>query len=499
MKKTSRKDAEPRRRLRDRRVRLAAMQALLNRHDWDERDLSEVTGVPLSTIRRMLSGAYIRKETAASVEQALRQYTTEPLFERPEAILEDSALESPPLASPLESLYRICELAPREMRDAIRIREFRDLIQDRTREFAGRKWLFDALDSFMLQSPHGYFVLTGQPGVGKTAFAAAVTERRGTIHHFTSRLTRLNRPDQFLQSVCAQLIAFARLPHSSLPARAGLDAGFFVTLLAEAARRNPGKRLLLVVDAVDESDPADAGTANPLCLPPRLPDGSYILVTTRDTDRRLRFESPSRTVYLEPRSANHQEDVRQFLRQRIEHANIKAYIRTHKLTAASLIDLLLERSQGNFMYLRYVLPEIEQGRYSDRDWRELPDGLANYYESHWMLLRDADRRTWYDCKLPILRTLATAPEPVSIELLHQRLPAIAPEILLDVLSRDWRQFLETVAVEIGAHKVTAWKLYHASFADFLRDKSTDSTERLDLDRERDAWFAFGRERGMTPD
>jgi len=499
MKKTSRNDTAPRRRLRDRRIRLAAMQALLKRHDWDERDLAEVTKVPLSTIRRMISGAYIRKETAATVEQALRDYTTEPLFDRPDETPESSTPQSPPSASPLESLYRVCELAPRDMRDAIRIREFRDLIEDRTREFAGRNWLFEALDRFMLESPHGYFVLTGQPGVGKTAFAAAVTERRGTIHHFTSRLTRLNRPDQFLSSICAQLIAVTRLPYSSLPARAGLDAGFFVTLLAEAARRHPGKKLLLVVDAIDESDPADAGTANPLCLPPRLPDGSYILVTTRDTDRRLRFESPSRTVYIEPRLADHQEDIRQFLRNRIEHAKIKAYMRKHKLSAATFIDLLLERSQGNFMYLRYVLPEIEQGRFRDRDWRELPEGLVNYYESHWTLLRDADRRTWYDCKLPILRMLATAPEPVSIELLHQRLPSIAPDIMLDVLSRDWRQFLETVPVEIGGHKVTAWKLYHASFADFLRDKSTDSAERIDLDRERDAWFAFGRECGMTPD
>ena len=40
----------------------------------------------------------------------------------------------------------------------------------------------------------------------------------------------------------------------------------------------------------------------------------------------------------------------------------------------AFVDALVAKSQGNFMYLRYVLPEIESGDYKDRGFDSLPLG-----------------------------------------------------------------------------------------------------------------------------
>ena len=36
------------------------------------------------------------------------------------------------------------------------------------------------------------------------------------------------------------------------------------------------------------------------------------------------------------------------------------------------------------MYLRYVLPAIAKGDYNDLSLKQLPDGLQEYYQNHWV-------------------------------------------------------------------------------------------------------------------
>ena len=151
------------------------------------------------------------------------------------------------------------------------------------------------------------------------------------------------------------------------------------------------------------------------------------------------------------------------------------------------------------MYVRYVLPEIERGSYKSRNWRDLPAGLANYYEEHWTQLRDKDWSAWRAYKLPILRVLVTAPDAVSLRVLADRLPEIPFDLLREVVLHDWRQFLERVACRERGKAVAKWRLYHSSFADFLREKSTDLAEQIHLERERNEWFEYGSKHGHTPD
>ncbi|MBD2095600.1 hypothetical protein H6F90_10570 [Trichocoleus sp. FACHB-591] len=41
-----------------------------------------------------------------------------------------------------------------------------------TRDFTGRQWVFDDIDRWLRESDERFFILTGEPGVGKSAIAA---------------------------------------------------------------------------------------------------------------------------------------------------------------------------------------------------------------------------------------------------------------------------------------------------------------------------------------
>src|SRR5215469_11055035 len=98
-------------------------------------------------------------------------------------------------------------------------------------------------------------------------------------------------------------------------------------------------------------------------------------------------------------------------------------ISAHYITAQGIDDprfirLMVEKSQGNFMYLRYVLPEIESGAYQDLVLDAIPTGLMNYYEDHWRRMRGRDEQAWFEYKLPVVMALTVVKEPVSINLLE---------------------------------------------------------------------------------
>jgi hypothetical protein len=354
------------------------------------------------------------------------------------------------------------------------LRKSADFIKDRTRDFVGRKFVFKAVRTFVRSHDCGYFFIKGDPGIGKSSVAASLVRKNGYIHHFNNRARGTGTTDVFLRNVCSQLILTYGLDYASLPAEAARNGNFLAGLLEKASQASkPSTRVVIVVDALDEVGHAPPDGANLLYLPPILPKNVFVIATSRRQELPLRIECPHDTIEIKPRSSDNREDIRAYLKRKARGCKIGAYVRAQKLDRDSFVEIMGEKSQGNFMYLHYVLPEIEKGAYKDLAFERLPVGLQNYYEDHW-------RRMGMmagpppDTKLKVLYILSEVRNPLSRRVLakYSGVDEVPVQRVLD----EWREFLHP----IPGGTIMRYSLYHDTFRDFLNRKDIIQASGVNL-------------------
>jgi len=239
-----------------------------------------------------------------------------------------------------------------------------------------------------------------------------------------------------------------------------------------------------VVDALDEVDSSGlpAGT-NALHLPVWLPAGVYLVVTTRPGHLRLRLDCDQQALDIVQDSAGNTADIHEYLEQAVSRPGIQAYVAAQEIDDELFVEHLAEKSQGNFMYLHYVLPEIERGAYTDLGLAAIPAGLENYYEDHWRRMRGRDEEAWFRYKLPVIAALTEVPEPVSIDLIAG-FSGVRERARIRAVLEEWRQFLYETKVPYDGDFQVRYRMYHGSFHDYLAKKGEVEGERVDLVRVR---------------
>jgi hypothetical protein len=170
---------------------------------------------------------------------------------------------------------------------------FQALIEEKTEGFVGREFVFEAIENFLTSQPNGYFIIEGEPGIGKSAILAKYVQKTGCVAHFNVRSQGITSVERFLKNVCTQLISRYNLSYSSLPPDATRDGQFFAQLLGEvSAKLKTGDRLVIAIDALDEVDRTDHTGANLLYLPTRLDKGVYFVMTQRPGTLPLTVNTP---------------------------------------------------------------------------------------------------------------------------------------------------------------------------------------------------------------
>jgi hypothetical protein len=378
--------------------------------------------------------------------------------------LRDLAQKVPQDVEEIKRLLK--QIADSQVRQMAVPPQFQSIVADKTEGFVGRKFVFDAIEEFLQKQPNGYFIIEADPGVGKSAILAEYVRRTGCIAYFNVRSQGITSASEFLKSVCTQLIERYNLPYpKELHADNTRDGNFLARLLDEIVRANPALPLVIAVDALDEVDLNNqTAGANVLYLPASLPNGVYFIVTKRPTPLPL-VVNKSRIFDLMQYQAESLEDVRTYIRQRVsESPALQEWVSSRGLTEEEFVTTLGEKSDRNFMYLRYVLPEIECGAYQDLNKIEnLPKGLEQYYYQHWQHMGMTAKPLPRD-KIKIVYVLAEALQPVSCKLISE----LAGEDGLTVqeVLDDWEQFLREQRID----GQTRYSIYHASFQDFLHRK-----------------------------
>jgi hypothetical protein len=343
--------------------------------------------------------------------------------------------------------------------------EFQSLITEKIKSFCGRKFVFTAFENFINTNKKGYFTVIGDAGMGKSTIAAKYVFEHKTICYFNNLQENRNSPELFLESIRKQLINRYQLIN--------VDKDDLSTLLVKATEKiTTNEKLIIIVDALDEVK-QEPGGENILYLPKTLPDNVYFFLTRR------RYESNKERLYTEglkkesldltdsKYDQENQHDIQEYIRFCLkndpEHKDgLQTWIKNKNITPDTFVNELATKSDNNFMYLRYVLPAIAEGKYNDLNLTQLPQGLQNYYQTHWerMKMNDSSKKM----RVMILFILVEIATPISGEMIFD----IVNEDECDVqdILNEWIEYLKPQTID----KDICYSIYHASFLDFLKAK-----------------------------
>ena len=345
---------------------------------------------------------------------------------------------------------------------------FQQFIRQKTQNYVDRPLISTTINNFLQNHNNGYFTLIGFPGSGKSAILANYTIQNPQTVYYTAEVEGKNRADEFLITICTQLIQKIDNQNPTLPDNV-TEGSWYLSLLLQKISDNltADQKLIVVVDGCHNLDStSQPRDSNIFYLPRYLPKGVYFLLARRPFLRAksgLLIETPAETLNLEQFPEQNQADARAY----IEHylaipevgANIKSWVAENDRSEAEFCRELVGESGNNFMYLSRVLGLIPPNTNLKGGDRNLPASLEEYYYSLWQKMGGEGLS---EIELGVLRVLVEQEETVSVEAISQFIDV--DEYDVEEVLENWLEFLHQQ--EIGGE--IWYSLYHWSFRNFLR-------------------------------
>ncbi|MCC5614951.1 AAA family ATPase [Nostoc sp. CHAB 5836] len=339
-------------------------------------------------------------------------------------------------------------------------KEFKALIFEKTRLFCGRDFVFQAIQKFFTTQAKGYFTVVGDAGMGKSAIAAKYVLATRYPCYFNVFAEGRNKPEKFLASIRQQLIKRYSLQNA--------DNADLRTLLQKASEELKGQKLVIVVDALDEVE--QEGNSNLLDLPQNLPDGVYFLLTRRpynQTTKRLNLSPDTPVNELDLTKSDftvlNQEDVKEYIYLFLHNDHqLRIWINERNISEDSFTQEIAVKSENNFIYLRYLLPGISEGKYNDLTLNGLPQGLHDYYTTHWNRIGMDNESN--EKKVKILYILVERGEPISLNMIAEILDEDEYDVKL--VLNNWVEYVKSEVNE--DEQKNYYSIYHQSFLEFLK-------------------------------
>ncbi|HEX3480658.1 MAG TPA: ATP-binding protein, partial [Kofleriaceae bacterium] len=264
--------------------------------------------------------------------------------------------------------------------------------RQRHRGFVGRGALLAELDRLLIEEPADrWVVVTGGPGMGKSALLAAWLARRERAgdrvpHHFIRRAwADWDEPALLVGSLIAQIEArFPSLgePEADLALSPAVRLAAMLGRVSEHALVPHGARLVVLIDGLDEYDsPPGPPLPDPLAafLPYALPSGVSILCASRP-----------RHPYVDAlatRGEMMQLDLDDAERYAAEN---EATVRTFWEQAAPALGLdarfvaeAVRRADGNLQHAAMLRQHLAGVIPARRRVEKIPRGLAALLDSAW--------------------------------------------------------------------------------------------------------------------
>ena len=298
-----------------------------------------------------------------------------------------------------------------------------------------RKWLFEDFDTwFHNPGDSRAYVLLGDPGVGKSVVAGALTQRMreagqlGAAYFCRHNDGTRNDPRYLLGTVADQLCDC----NSQYKAVVGGEDGIkmllansklgvrelFTKLLQEPLSKclPCQQRLLVIIDALDETEYESRDDFLDLIMRrfPLLPEWLVFFITSRPEDSvqfRLKKYNPCVKICAGNRDQKnfyhqHEQDIRTFLKKRIDFSGLPYSM-----------DDVSKTCNGLFLYAHYIVEEVRILEKSGKNLSQLtglfPGDIDDFFLQNFQRVYDQVGQNIFE-KLLGCAIVAPSPLPVSI-------------------------------------------------------------------------------------
>ncbi|SMP81208.1 hypothetical protein [Noviherbaspirillum suwonense] len=344
--------------------------------------------------------------------------------------------------------------------------------------YVPRQQIEDAVDAFFSESDRGYFILEAKGGLGKTTMAAHLVKSRSYLHHFVETFPGSEGELAGVRNIAAQLALVWKLLDDSenyVPL-GSLGPDVLQSLIGRAAARRdellPKEKIVIVIDALDEaSHPA---SRNVFGLPRNLPRGVYVICTKRPQEVSLNITGARRIFSIKADAPDNIEDLRTYLIGRAISLQLAPKLENNAIPTHSFVNTLLSKSEGIWVYVDFVLREIENDARLPNDIENLPSGLRRYFADFFGSWAQRNSLAWEKYGRRVLVTLAVVQDDVSLALACRFMGIEDSSDLRRTLQQDWSPFITR-----KAGREVAFSLYHGSIRDFVLGRFSASEDLME--------------------
>ena len=339
-----------------------------------------------------------------------------------------------------------------------------------------REWVFEEFLTWFddENSENRAFVISGLAGMGKSVIAAAICKKFAkhvaACHFFQYNNSKYNNPKFFLQSVAWQVSqvfpAYKKTLIDKLSGNLGQSLndmniqGLFSTLFKEPLSDvdGPGKPVLIVLDALDESVKSEKDELVHLISNHlhKLPSYVRFVITTRPEKSLIDRLEKLNPLYIRGDDPRNVYDLKIVLEERIVEASPNK---------AEVIDGLAEKSDGLMLYA-FFLSEIYNDNPSTFAVDNLPNGVGEHYEDYFRRLESqlGVLEISDDKFISLLSALAVSREP---------LPDAFVQSLLGVENspRRMQKVRKAISSLLVINEDKSISFFHKSLRDWLVDHS----------------------------
>ena len=338
-----------------------------------------------------------------------------------------------------------------------------------------REWVFEEFLTWFddENSKNRAFVISGLAGMGKSVVAAAMCKKFAqhvaACHFFQYNNSKYNNPKFLLQSVAWQVSqafpAYKKSLVDKLSGNLGQPLndmniqGLFSTLFKEPLSDvdGPGKPILIVLDALDESADNERDELVHLISHHlhKLPSYIRFLITTRPEKSLIDRLEKLNPLYIRGDDPRNLHDLRLVLEEGILETSP---------SKAELIDRLAEKSNGLMLYA-FFLTEVYNDKSSKFSIDNLPNGIEEHYSGYFRRLESQLLGSYEISKekfFSFLSALAVSRDP---------LPNAFVEILLGLDNCPWtmKNVRKAISCLIVINEDMSISFFHKSLKDWLVD------------------------------